>query len=40
LDQDDISKTRETGVVEFFPKGTSIPELIQWAKDNIKPTGG
>ena len=39
LDEDDISKVKGMGVVEFFPKGTSIPELIQWAKDNIKPTG-
>lgn len=39
LEEYDISKVKETGVVEFFPKGTSIPELIQWAKDNIKPTG-
>ena len=39
LDEDDLSKVKETGVIEFFPRGTSISELIQWAKDNIKPTG-
>jgi len=38
LDQDKIPKVKELGVVEFFPAGTSISELIQWAKDNIKPT--
>lgn len=40
LEEDDISKVKETGVAEFFPKGTSIPELIKWAKNNIKLTGG
>ena len=38
LERDKITKVKEMGVVEFFPRGTSIPELIQWAKNNIKPT--
>jgi methylmalonyl-CoA mutase C-terminal domain/subunit len=38
LERDEIQKVKGTGVVEFFPIGTSISELIQWAKDNIKPT--
>jgi methylmalonyl-CoA mutase cobalamin-binding subunit len=38
LDYNDIDKVKEAGVVEFFPKGTSISELIIWAKDNIKLT--
>jgi methylmalonyl-CoA mutase C-terminal domain/subunit len=38
LDHDKIPKVKEMGVVEFFPIGTSISELIQWARDNIKPT--
>lgn len=38
LEHDKIPKVKETGVVEFFPRGTSISELIQWAKDNIRPT--
>ena len=33
-----IPKLQEMGVVEFFPRGTSISELIKWARDNIKPT--
>jgi methylmalonyl-CoA mutase C-terminal domain/subunit len=33
-----IPKVQEMGVVEFFPRGTSISELIKWARDNIKPT--
>jgi methylmalonyl-CoA mutase C-terminal domain/subunit len=40
LNYHDIPKVKEMGVVEFFPKGTPISELIQWAKDNIKPTDG
>jgi methylmalonyl-CoA mutase C-terminal domain/subunit len=40
LDYNDIDKVKEAGVVEFFPKGTSISELISWAKDNIKLTVG
>ena len=40
LDSDDIPKIKEMGIVEFFPKGTSISELIQWAKEHIKPTCG
>lgn len=40
LEDDDIPKVKEIGIVEFFPKGTSISELILWAKNNIKPTHG
>ena len=38
LEPDEIPKVKEMGVLEFFPIGTSIAELIQWARDNIKPT--
>jgi methylmalonyl-CoA mutase, C-terminal domain len=38
LEHNAIPVVKEMGVVEFFPKGTSIPELVQWARDNIKPT--
>jgi|GEM_PF-291719 len=38
LEQDKIPEVNEIGVIEFFPIGTSVPELIQWARDNIKPT--
>ncbi len=38
LDHDKIAEVKEMGVAEFFPIGTSIAELIQWARDNIKPT--
>jgi len=40
LDHDKIPEIQEMGVVEFFPRGTTIRELIQWARDNIKPTLG
>jgi methylmalonyl-CoA mutase C-terminal domain/subunit len=38
LEQDKIPKVKEMGIVEFFPLGTTIQELIQWARDNIKST--
>ena len=38
LDYNDIDKVKEAGVVEFFPKGTSIADLIKWAQDNIRLT--
>lgn len=38
LEADKIPAVKEMGVVEFFPKGTPISELVQWARDNIKPT--
>ena len=38
LDYNDIDKVKEAGVVEFFPKGTSIDDLIKWARDNIRLT--
>ena len=38
LELNKIPEVQEMGVVEFFPRGTSISELIQWARDNIKPT--
>ncbi len=36
LEDDEIPRIKEMGVVEFFPKGTTYAELIQWAKENIK----
>jgi methylmalonyl-CoA mutase, C-terminal domain len=38
LEQDKIPRVKEMGVIEFFPKGTSIAELIRWSEENIKPT--
>ena len=38
LDEADIPKIKAMGVVEFFPRGTSYDELIDWATRNIKPT--
>lgn len=37
LSEEDISKIKAMGVVEFFPKGTTYEELIEWALKNIKP---
>lgn len=38
LPDDDIEMIREAGVTEFFPKGTTYAELIDWATKNIKAT--
>lgn len=38
LDEEDIPKIKAMGVVEFFPKGTTYDELIDWAKQNIQAT--
>lgn len=37
MNAEDIPKLKEMGIVEFFPAGTSITELIEWARKNIKP---
>jgi methylmalonyl-CoA mutase C-terminal domain/subunit len=37
LEEDDIPRLKAMGVVEFFPKGTTHKELIQWAKEHIRP---
>ena len=36
LDDDDISRVKEMGVMAFFPKGTTFEGLIEWAQENIK----
>ncbi len=36
LDEEDIPKIKAMGVMEFFPKGTSLRELTAWARANIK----
>ena len=39
LSYDDIPKIKEMGIAEFFPRGTTLEELIRWAQDHIKPVG-
>lgn len=36
LDDEDVPKVRAMGVMEFFPKGTTFDELIEWLRENIK----
>lgn len=36
LDDEDVPKVRAMGVMEFFPKGTTFDELIEWSRENIK----
>jgi methylmalonyl-CoA mutase C-terminal domain/subunit len=38
LDEKEISLIKEMGVMEFFPKGTSFEELIEWSIKNIRHT--
>jgi methylmalonyl-CoA mutase C-terminal domain/subunit len=38
LEPEDIQKIKEMGVVEFFPKGTTYAELIDWSRLHIKRT--
>ena len=36
LDEKEIPLIKDMGVMEFFPKGTSFEELIEWSKKNIR----
>ncbi len=36
LEEKDIPRVKAMGVMEFFPKGTSLDELIDWSKKHIK----
>ncbi len=36
LSYDDIPRVKEMGVAEFFPRGTTTEDLIQWARDHIR----
>jgi len=38
LSYEDIPRLKEVGIVQFFPTGTTIQELIEWARTNIKQT--
>jgi methylmalonyl-CoA mutase, C-terminal domain len=38
LTEDDIASIKSMGVVEFFPKGTTYEDLIQWSQQHIKPS--
>jgi len=37
LEENDITRIKAMGVMEFFPRGTSFDELMAWSKENIKP---
>lgn len=39
LEDGEIPRIKEMGVIEFFPIGTSFEELVEWSKKNIKPKG-
>lgn len=37
LEEGEIRRIKDMGVAEFFPRGTSFRELIEWAKRNVQP---
>lgn len=37
LEEEEIRRIKDMGVVEFFPRGTTFGELIEWAKQNVQP---
>ena len=36
IEDAEIPRVKEMGVLTFFPKGTAFDELIAWARENIK----
>ena len=38
ISEEDVPRVKAMGVAEFFPKGTSYVELIEWSKEHIKPS--
>ena len=37
LDDEDITRIRQMGVMAFFPRGTSFETIVEWSLENIKP---
>ena len=37
LDDEDITRIRQMGVMAYFPKGTSFETIVEWSLENIKP---
>lgn len=37
IPQEDIPTLKEAGIKEIFTPGTTIEDIIQWVKDNIRP---
>ncbi|HEU18225.1 MAG TPA: methylmalonyl-CoA mutase [Deltaproteobacteria bacterium] len=37
LADEDIPAIKKMGVAEFFPRGTTFDQLVNWAKEHIKP---
>jgi len=36
LDDEDIPRIRQMGVMAFFPRGTSFKAIVEWSLENIK----
>ncbi len=37
LAEEDIPAVKKMGVAEFFPRGTTFDQLVEWAREHIKP---
>ena len=37
LDDEDIPRIRQMGVMAFFPRDTSFEAIVEWSLENIKP---
>ena len=37
IPEDDIPKLKEAGIKEIFLPGTSLPNIVDWTKNNVKP---
>lgn len=36
LNDEDIARIKEMGVMAFFPRGTAFDEIVSWSQKNIK----
>jgi len=36
LDDEDLPRIKEMGVMAVFPRGTTFSELVEWARENLK----
>jgi methylmalonyl-CoA mutase C-terminal domain/subunit len=37
LKEEDMPKLKEMGIREIFPRGTTFAQLVNWAREHIKP---
>lgn len=39
IPEDDVPRLKEAGIKEIFAPGSSLEEITQWVKNNVKPRG-